>query len=57
MTELSRSYRVLQPPALVNKFAAMPSLHVGWNLLVGIVVFRTTRSRVLKVLAVLSPSS
>ncbi len=32
----SVSYRVLQPPALTNAYAAMPSLHVGWNLLVGI---------------------
>jgi membrane-associated phospholipid phosphatase len=32
----SHSYRVLQPPGLVNKYAAMPSLHVGWNVLAGI---------------------
>lgn len=31
----SHSYRVLQPPGLVNKYAAMPSLHVGWNVLAG----------------------
>ncbi len=36
VTQHSHSYRVLQPPALVNKYAAMPSLHVGWNLLAGI---------------------
>ena len=36
MTLHSHSYRVLQPPGLVNKYAAMPSLHVGWNLLAGI---------------------
>lgn len=36
VTEYSRSYRVLQPPAFVNQYAAMPSLHFGWNLLVGI---------------------
>ena len=29
VTEQSTSYRVLQPPALVNKYAAVPSLHVG----------------------------
>jgi len=38
VTDLSTSYRVLQPPALVNKYAAVPSLHVGWNLLAGIIV-------------------
>jgi hypothetical protein len=31
---------VLQPPSLTNQYAAMPSLHVGWNLLVGIAVVR-----------------
>ena len=55
VTELSRSYRVLQPPSLVNKYAALPSLHVGWNLLVGIVVFRATRRVPLRVFAVASP--
>jgi hypothetical protein len=30
----SASYYVWQPPALVNQFAAMPSLHFGWNVLV-----------------------
>lgn len=41
ITEHSRSYRVLQPPALVNQYAAMPSLHFGWNLLIGIALIRT----------------
>ncbi len=35
MTEQSHAYRVLQPPAFVNQYAAMPSLHAGWDLLVG----------------------
>ncbi len=35
VTERSRAYRVLQPPAFVNQYAAMPSLHFGWNLLIG----------------------
>jgi membrane-associated phospholipid phosphatase len=55
VTELSRSYRILQPPALVNKYAALPSLHVGWNLLVGIAVIRASRSIALRVFAVASP--
>jgi hypothetical protein len=55
VTELSRSYRILQPPALVNKYAALPSLHVGWNLLVGIAVFRASRNVALRVFAVTSP--
>ncbi len=38
VTEQSNSYRVLQPPAFVNQYAAMPSLHVGWDLLVGLTI-------------------
>lgn len=41
----SVSYRVLQPPALVNAYAAMPSLHVGWNLLAGIMWWQVLRHR------------
>jgi membrane-associated phospholipid phosphatase len=36
VTERSYSYRVLQSPNFVNQYAAMPSLHAGWDLLVGI---------------------
>ena len=36
----SNSYRVLQPPSLVNQYAAMPSLHCGWDLLMGIAIAR-----------------
>lgn len=45
VTTWSNSYRVMQPPALVNKYAAMPSFHVGWNLLVGITMIRSFRNR------------
>ena len=55
VTELSRSYRVLQPPALVNKYAALPSLHVGWNFLVGVVVWRHATSRPIRLLGAISP--
>jgi hypothetical protein len=55
VTELSTSYRVLQPPSLVNKFAALPSLHVGWNLLIGVVVYRTGANRRARVFGVVSP--
>lgn len=49
VTEHSKAYRVLQPPGLVNKFAAVPSLHFGWNLLVAIAWYkaRLTRSMLL----------
>ena len=56
VTELSNSYRVLQPPSLINKYAAVPSLHVDWNLLVGIVIFRTARSRLAKAFALAGPA-
>ena len=38
VTSSSTAYRVLQPPAFVNQYAAMPSLHSGWDLLVGIAI-------------------
>ena len=36
VTEQTTAYRVLQPPAFINQYAAVPSLHFGWNLLMGI---------------------
>ncbi len=38
ITQDSRAYRILQPPAFVNQYAAMPSLHAGWDLLVGLAI-------------------
>jgi membrane-associated phospholipid phosphatase len=55
VTEFSRSYRVFQPPALVNKYAAMPSLHAGWNLLAGIAIFRASRKPLVRALGVAGP--
>jgi hypothetical protein len=55
VTEYSNAYRVLQPPALTNQYAAMPSLHVGWNLLIGIALFQTAHLRVFKLAGLLSP--
>jgi hypothetical protein len=48
-------YRTLQPPGLINRYAALPSLHFGWNLLVGVVVWRATRNRWVRVTAVALP--
>ena len=50
-------YRQILPPWLVNQYAAMPSFHAGWNLLVGIVVFSATRNPLLRALAVLVPAA
>ena len=55
VTSQSSSYRALQPPGLTNQYAAFPSLHVGWNVLLGIVVFTATRSRVLRFVSVAGP--
>ena len=55
VTAQSHAYRVLQPPAFVNQYAAIPSLHVGWDLLVGIFVFRFARRRVTRALGALTP--
>jgi hypothetical protein len=55
VTERSNSYRLFQPPALTNPYAALPSLHFGWNLLMGIAVFRQARAPWLKGLAVIMP--
>ncbi|MCW2616217.1 MAG: phosphatase family protein [Frankiales bacterium] len=55
VSERSHSYRVLQPPAFVNQYAAMPSLHVGWDLLVGLALLAVAGSVVLRVLGVAMP--
>jgi hypothetical protein len=51
----TNSYRVLQPPTFTNQYAAMPSLHVGWNLLMGVAIFSLTTNRFWKVFAVAMP--
>jgi hypothetical protein len=56
VTNWSNSYRVLQPPALVNRYAAVPSLHVGWNLLVGVALWLAFRSVVVRAFAVIGPT-
>ncbi|MDG2112236.1 MAG: phosphatase PAP2 family protein, partial [Actinomycetota bacterium] len=55
ITEWSTSYRVLQPPALVNEYAAVPSFHVGWNMLAAIFLWRNLPLRRLRPLALISP--
>ncbi len=55
VTMYSSSYRVLQPPSLTNQFAAMPSLHVGWNLLMGIAIVSMATHRGWKVFGALMP--
>lgn len=45
-----------RPVGLANEFGAMPSFHVGWLALAGYVVYRVTRSALLRVLCVLVPA-
>ena len=56
VTETSESYRYLQPPAFVNQYAAMPSLHVGWDLLAGLAIFCAATHWALRVFACLMPT-
>ena len=55
VTERSDAYRALQPPGLTNQYAAFPSLHAGWNLLVAIVVVMAVTSLALRAVALVLP--
>lgn len=55
VTEHSRAYRVLQPPIFTNQYAAMPSLHAGWDLLVGIAVFTAASTTMVRVVGAAMP--
>jgi membrane-associated phospholipid phosphatase len=55
VTENSYAYRVLQPPAFVNQYAAMPSLHAGWDLLVGMAIFAAASGMALRVVGCVMP--
>jgi len=55
VTESSRSYRYLQPPAFVNQYAAMPSLHVGWDLLAGVAIFTAATYLAVRIAACVMP--
>lgn len=55
VTVHTNAYRVLQPPAFTNQYAAMPSLHVGWNLLMGIAIYRAAPARFWRVFAIVMP--
>jgi hypothetical protein len=53
----SEAYRALQPPGLTNQYAAFPSLHFGWNLLVGVAVWGATRNTALRLLSIAGPAA
>lgn len=53
--ELSKSYKVLQPQGIVNRYAALPSFHVGWNLLAAVAMWNAKGLHRLRPIAVLMP--
>lgn len=55
VSEQTSAYRVLQPPSLVNQYAAMPSFHVGWDLLMGLALVLEGRRLWMRALGVLLP--
>nr|MCW2727236.1 glycerophosphodiester phosphodiesterase [Aeromicrobium sp.] len=55
VSERSHAYRVLQPPAFVNQYAAMPSLHAGWDLLIGISIVAAASTVALKIIGFSMP--
>lgn len=55
VTLYSNAYRVLQPPSLVNQYAAVPSLHFGWNLLIGLAVVHVATNWPARLFGILMP--
>ncbi|GAA4147775.1 phosphatase PAP2 family protein [Phytohabitans flavus] len=55
VTVSSHAYRVLQPPMFTNQYAAVPSLHVGWDLLMGVAIVIAARRMWVKILGVMMP--
>ncbi len=51
----AQSYYAFQNPKIVNQYAAMPSLHYGWDLLVAVAIGVNVRWRPLKVIAASMP--
>ena len=55
VTRYSHAYRALQPRELTNIYAAFPSLHFGWDLLVGLALYRHASWRGLRIIGLLTP--
>jgi membrane-associated phospholipid phosphatase len=55
VAEESDAYRVLQPPQFVNQYAAMPSLHAGWDLLVGLAIIAASTHVAMRVVGYVLP--
>ena len=46
---------MLQPPLFTNQYAAMPSLHAGWDLLVGMAIVAAASSVWLRAIGFILP--
>jgi hypothetical protein len=55
VSEQSHTYRVLQPAMFTNQYAAMPSLHVGWDLLIGLAIVVAARHTLVRAIGVAMP--
>jgi membrane-associated phospholipid phosphatase len=55
ITQENTAYRVLQPTQFTNQFAAMPSLHAGWDLLVGIAIVTAASTTAVKLVGYAMP--
>jgi len=55
VTAGSHAYRVLQPAMFTNQYAAMPSLHVGWDLLIGLAIATAARGLLARAIGVAMP--
>jgi hypothetical protein len=55
VTAHSDAYRLLQPPMFTNQYAAMPSLHVGWDLLIGLAIAVAARRAWVKAIGLALP--
>ena len=56
ITRDNTAYRLLQPAAFTNQYAAMPSLHSGWDLLVGIAIVTAAGTAALKAVGYAMPT-
>jgi hypothetical protein len=55
VTATSDAYRVLQPAMFTNQYAAMPSLHVGWDLLIGLAIMAAARRPLVRAIGAALP--
>jgi hypothetical protein len=55
VAQQAATYHSVLLPSLVNQYAAMPSFHAGWNLLLGIELFRASRNLLVRALAIAAP--